>query len=179
MVIRTRAVLYEKTSKQRNLILRVNSFQGICCRAEASLVCLWRVSERGKAPPPRAHTSQLVGLLLLHTQLLKPTELGRKMKLSPPQAPFLLLPQTQNCCSQPLSRNLHTAVMRQRTKRIRKTTEKGSEKLQSRETQTNAFSSADLLWLPPVLLSASQAEREIPARFDSERVLKITDRIKV
>lgn len=178
MVIRTRAVLYEKTSKQRKLILRVKSFRGICFRTEAPLGCLWRVSERGKTPPC---THQPAGgtPLLLHAQLLRATELDRKMKLPLPQVSFLLLPQTQNCRCQPLSSNLHAALIRQRTNRILKTTKKGSEKLQSRETQTNTFSSADLLWLPSVLLSASQPEGEISARFDSERVLKITDRIKV
>lgn len=110
---------------------------------------------------------------------MQATELYRKMKLPLPQISLLLILQTQNCLCQPLSRNLPAAVIRQRTKRILKATKKGSEKLQGKETQTNTFSSADLLWLPSVLLSASQPEGEISARVDSERVLKITDRIKV
>ena len=101
------------------------------------------------------------------------------MKLSISQTSILLLARTENCRSQPVPRNLHAAVIRQRTKRIFQATKKGSEKLQSSETQTNTFSSADLLRLPSVLLSASQPEGEIPARFDSERVWKITDRIEV
>lgn len=86
---------------------------------------------------------------------------------------------TQNFLSQTVSISLHTAVIRQRKEHILKVTKKGSGKLQSKETQTNTFSSADLLRLASVLLSASQTKGEISVPSDSERVLKITDRIQV
>lgn len=53
------------------------------------------------------------------------------------------------------------AVIRRRTQRILQTTEEGTEKLQSRETETNTFSSPDLLWLRSVLLSMTQPEGNI------------------
>lgn len=177
VVIRTRAVLYEKTSKQRNLIRRVKSFRGICYRAKASLGCSWCVCERGKAPPPCTHRPAGRTPSSPHSAFAAYWICQKKMKLSLCQTSALLLVQTQNCRFLPVWRNLHAAVIRQRTKRLLKATKEGSEKLQSRETRTNTVAGADLLWLPSVLLSASQPEGETSARFGSERVLKITDRI--
>lgn len=169
------SVLYEKTSRQRSLVLRLRAPRVPCCGAEAFVGCRG-VFREGCSPCPwheAARCWDAFSTLIfaacwtgqknkafLFPDLLSFASSGSKLSFS---AHFEKPPRSSNQAAD---------------KRILKTTKRGTENFRAEKHKQIHFP-AQIYYGSGLFCWVWVNQKGIPPRFDSEQVLKITDRIKV